>query len=47
MRELVTYIGNIEQLNLELGEAKDQIFQLKREIKDTLNKKSATELKNS
>jgi regulator of replication initiation timing len=47
MRELVIYIGSVEQLNTQLGQSRDEAFQLRREIKDTLNKKSATELKNS
>lgn len=45
MRELVKFIGNIEQLNTVISQLKDESFALRRELKDTLNKKSAAELK--
>lgn len=46
MKELVKYIGDIEELNNTINQLKDDNFAVKRELKDTLNRKSAADIKN-
>lgn len=45
MKELVEYIGNVEKMNALVSQLKDENFALKKEVKDTLNRKSSAELK--
>ena len=46
MREMVKYIGNVESLNATINQLRDEIHLSKKELKDTMNKKSISQLKN-
>ena len=45
MREMVKFIGNVESLNTTINQLRDEIHQTKKELKDTMNKKSIAQLK--
>ena len=46
MREMVKFIGNVESLNATINQLRDEIHLSKKELKDTMNKKSIAQLKN-